>query len=434
MIATHLSDDSCLDYLTGDVSIEERASIGIHLERCPHCLLRLEQYRELFRAGLPSIAAETGSEIEVLPLPWSIEEGENRLVEAARADAQNDLRATRELYPKELLSLESLEKPHVGRRLFLPRNGPLGLAIAASVVLLIGFSGFVYRLGVKHGAEQIQASRAGAAEEEALHTQVDILTRERNGLRADSLQRDTVVVELRSQIEQQRKLNQLAEAKLASLNQEGTEQVRQLSSQRDELASKLEEQQALLTAMQKNLDSIQQAKSNEALRVASLENQIQQLAGLVKDKDIAIEEREQLLALDRDIRELMGARNLYMAEVSEVGENGKTKRPYGRVFLTKGKSLIFYGYDLDQQPGVKNASTFQAWGMRGPDHTALNLGPMIKYDDNSKNKHWMLRFDDPKALEQINAVFVTVEPNGESRVPRGKPMLVAYLKEEANHP
>src|SRR5882672_6960183 len=106
MISTHLSDDSCLDYLAGDLSIEERASIGIHLEKCPQCLARLEQYRELFNAGLPSVASEIVSEMDVLPLPWSIEEGENRLVGAARADARNDLRATPELVPKELVSLE----------------------------------------------------------------------------------------------------------------------------------------------------------------------------------------------------------------------------------------------------------------------------------------------------------------------------------------
>ena len=56
----------------------------------------------------------------------------------------------------------------------------------------------------------------------------------------------------------------------------------------------------------------------------------------------------------------------------------RRKRPTGRVFYTKGKSLIFYAYDLDQEPGVKNASTFQAWGRRGPDREqALNLGNFL---------------------------------------------------------
>jgi hypothetical protein len=93
----------------------------------------------------------------------------------------------------------------------------------------------------------------------------------------------------------------------------------------------------------------------------------------LQKRDTAIDQRDQLLAHDRDIRDLMGARDLYVAEVYDVGDNGTTKKPYGRVFYTKGKSLIFYAYDLDQQ-GIKRAITFQAWGRRGPDRQqALNL-------------------------------------------------------------
>ncbi|PYT37472.1 MAG: hypothetical protein DMG45_25855, partial [Acidobacteria bacterium] len=150
------------------------------------------------------------------------------------------------------------------------------------------------------------------------------------------------------------------------------------------------------------------------------------MSQLLKDKDATIDEQQRFLASDRDIRNLMGARDLYIAEVYDVGGNGKRRKPYGRVFYTKGKSLIFYAYDLDQQPGVKEASTFQAWGLRGPDrNAALNLGMM--YVDNSTNKRWVLRFDDPEALQKVNAVFVTVEPNGGSPAPRGKQVLFAYL-------
>ena len=147
----------------------------------------------------------------------------------------------------------------------------------------------------------------------------------------------------------------------------------------------------------------------------------------------AIDQRDQLLAHDRDIRELMGARDLYVAEVYDVGDNGATKKPYGRVFYTKGKSLIFYAYDLDQQAGIKLAKTFQAWGRRGPDQQqALNLG--IFYEDNASKKRWVLKLDDPKMLKQIDAVFVTVEPNGGSHKPSGKPLLFAYLGVDPNHP
>ena len=129
----------------------------------------------------------------------------------------------------------------------------------------------------------------------------------------------------------------------------------------------------------------------------------------------------------------MGARDLYIAEVHDVGGNGETDKTYGRVFYTKGKSLIFYAYDLDQEAGLKTASTFQAWGRRGIDkQQALSLG--VFYEDNTSKKRWVLKFDDPKTLANIDAVFVTVEPSGGSHHPSGKQLLFAYLRVTPNHP
>jgi hypothetical protein len=129
----------------------------------------------------------------------------------------------------------------------------------------------------------------------------------------------------------------------------------------------------------------------------------------------------------------MGARDLYIAEVYDVARTGETQKPYGRVFYTRGKSLIFYAYDLDQQTEAKKVNTFQAWGRRGPDRQqALNLG--IFYQDDGARKRWILKCDDPKTLAQIDGVFVTVEPNGGSHRPSGKSLLFAYLKIDPNHP
>jgi len=47
-----------------------------------------------------------------------------------------------------------------------------------------------------------------------------------------------------------------------------------------------------------------------------------------------------------------------------------------------------------------------------------------------KRLNQMLR----EALAQIDAVFVTIEPNGGSHKPSSKPLLFAYLKVNPNHP
>ena len=129
----------------------------------------------------------------------------------------------------------------------------------------------------------------------------------------------------------------------------------------------------------------------------------------------------------------MGARDLYIAEVYDVARTGETQKHYGRVFHTRGKSLIFYAYDLDQQTATKTANAFQAWGRRGPDQQkALNLG--VFYEDNASKRRWILKCDDPKTLAQIDGVFVTVEPDGGSQKPSGKSLLFAYLRADPNHP
>ena len=144
----------------------------------------------------------------------------------------------------------------------------------------------------------------------------------------------------------------------------------------------------------------------------------------------------QFLSSDRDIRELMGARNLYIADVFDVDSSSRTRKPFGRVFYTQGRSLIFYAFDLDRQPGPKNAGAFQAWGQRetpqGETAQPVSLG--ILYMDNETNGRWALRCDDPQQLAEIDAVFVTVEPNGGSEKPTGKPFLYAMLRKEVNHP
>ena len=118
-----------------------------------------------------------------------------------------------------------------------------------------------------------------------------------------------------------------------------------------------------------------------------------------------------------------------------MDKNSRTRKPFGRVFYTREKSLVFYVFDLDRQPGVRKASAFQVWGRKetaqGERTNSLNLG--ILYLDNESSRRWILRFDNPQTLARIDAVFVTVEPNGGSSKPTGKPFLYAMLRKEANH-
>lgn len=431
MSSQHISVDHCLDYLIGEIPDGEKASLEGHLGVCPDCQLRVDQYKEIMSAGLPSIASGAIDDMGDRVLPWSLEDGQRKIYAALRKEAdlatEND-----QIVPTLHSPSRQMPKRWLAASVFR-LNLRVASIVAGSLVLAVSLGTFIYKLGLKDGLQQTRITLQPPENSGALRAQLDELVRQRESIHASLIQRETLISELRAQFKEQQKQNALLEASFRSASHEAQEETQRISLQRDDLARKLEDQKAVLTTTQNRLDALQQAGTNDALRMVSLENQIQRMSQLFKDKDAKIDEQQRMLAADRDIRDLMGARDLYIAEVYDVGGNGKRKKPYGRVFYTKGKSLIFYAYDLDQQLGLKNASTFQAWGLRGPDrNTALSLGVM--YADNSINKRWVLRFDDPQALEEINAVFVTIEPNGGSRVPRGQQVLFAYLKEEPNHP
>lgn len=308
----------------------------------------------------------------------------------------------------------------------------------AVVLLCVAFGVSAYQVGIRRGVRNATATSAPSqANQTAFEQQVSDSGHEREVLGAQIEQRDRDISSLRRELE--RRAAEMSRMKLAQTQletdlQSGQAGRQDLLQQRSDLNQKLEAAQAKTQGFQDKLDALEHQSFEDKKQAIALEAKVADLTRLLRDRETTIDQQQELLAHDRDIRDLMGARDLYVAEVYDVERTGETKKPYGRVFYTKGKSLIFYAYDLDQQAGLKNASTFQAWGRRGPDwKEALNLG--VFYVDNASKKRWILRFDDPKALAQIDAVFVTVEPRGGSHKPSSnKPLLFAYLHVDPNHP
>jgi len=68
---------------------------------------------------------------------------------------------------------------------------------------------------------------------------------------------------------------------------------------------------------------------------------------------------------------------------------------------------------------------------------AANLSDMSEHEWGAMS-HWFLArnpgYVGLQLLAQIDAVFVTVEPNGASHKPSGKSLLFAYLRIDPNHP
>jgi hypothetical protein len=423
----------CAVSTSGDLNEEEQKKLQVHLAGCVECRTALREFEAAVDIGVPHLSSKLAGS--------SSEESET---------LQGELPAS--VSPRGVGSETDMDESAISPGeaksgfAFALRNGRLRsrvnwsyvwLPFAACILLTVALGIYSYRIGRSRNSEVVRViSNSSDPRVGALEQQISDAGHERETLKAQLGERDRVIADLRRHIEEQSaSLNDMkaAQANLEQSFQNDEAEKQRVAVERANFGQKFDAVQATIQKMQADLDSARQQRSEAQGRDSSLQAQIGDLSGQLHEREETINKQDDLLSHDRDIRDLMGARDLYIAEVYDVARDGATQKPYGRVFYTKGKSLIFYAYDLNQEVGVRNASTFQAWGRRGPDkEQTLNLG--IFYQDNAAKKRWVLKFDDPKALEQIDAVFVTVEPNGGSHLPSGKPLLFAYLKIDPNHP
>jgi Putative zinc-finger len=421
----------CAVSTSGQLSEAEHRKLREHLANCPSCREALKQFEAVVDQAIPAIGGNEPSEgIEYGP-SWSQEEAEKDFWD--RLAREEDRQADKRENPN------AISVPHRG--LPFARDSSwrdVWVLGAAGILLFVTLSFYTYRVGISRGTD---VAKSGSPQPSApgqpsrVEAQLIDATHDRQIARAQVEQRGQTIADLRRQLAQQSvDINQMKAVQTRVENglRAGEATRQDLIQQRVDLAQKLAASQTSSQALQEKLDSLAQQSSQDPARAEASEAKVNELTRLLQDREVALDQKDELLAHDRDIRELMGARDLYVAEVYNVVRHG-TQKAYGRVFYTKGKSLIFYAYDLDQQTGVKNAMTFQAWGRRGPDRgQALNLG--VFYEDSVSKKRWIVKCDDPKTLAQIDGVFVTIEPNGGSSKPSGKSLLFAYLRVDPNHP
>jgi hypothetical protein len=165
-----------------------------------------------------------------------------------------------------------------------------------------------------------------------------------------------------------------------------------------------------------------------------LEAQARDLTDALQQQTANLERERQLMAVSKDVRVLMGARNLRILDVHDVDGVGKSARAFGRVFYAEGQSLIFYAFDLPSGKLSPAKYAFQAWGQREyVSHSVRNLGT-FEVDDHEQHR-WVLKVNDPVLLRDIDSVFVTAESLGDAKEgPRGRKLLYAYIVGRPNHP
>jgi len=441
----------CALFTSDSLTEDERNRLERHLHVCAVCSDTVKDYERIAGVVLPTLGPDLLPDLNSAPLLGSTESVKGKLLERARSENiyVAGLRDSPDLDNRFAKVARTALIWHTKSLFSLWHREPL-LRYAAGILLVVGLTVSAYRLGEREVAVLSHSDQLLGSGGQSLQQQVATLTQEGHTLAVKLRDRDQVVESLASQLNVQvvdiAKLKE-KEKNLQRVIQKGEEATNQVASERDDTNQQLKSAQKRLDDVgqqlglaqanfmrtQDELNHLRQQRDTDFIGAASLEARIAELSKLLKGRDDTIAQQQQLSSADRDIRELMGARDLYLAEVYDVARNGENEQPFGRVFFTKNKSLIFYAYDLDQQPGVTNANTFQAWGRRGPDHKkTVSLG--IFYMDNAANKRWVLKVDDPQTLQQIDAVFVTVEPKGGSPEPSRNKLLFAYLRVPPNHP
>ena len=430
----------CAASTAGELSGEEERTLEEHLAICASCRHSKHKFEMTVQKAVPALADDLAAHMGGSDTSWSVEKAEAAFFNRLKADQKSS--------PPADNAPGKVENEPTGRRLaYRPSEIPwaeLWMPFAACVLLAIALGIGAYRSGLKRGTDTAQKNTEPAQlSVGSLEEQISDFGHERAELLAKLAVDDKAVAELKrdmaAQGDELSRLKVLNSAAVAS-TKSGQQSTESGSTEISRLNAELIATQTNLQELQAKAEALSQQREDAATHAATLEAKVSELTQLARDREQALDQQQaqvareqELLDHDRDIRELMGARDLYIAEVHDVGGTGEADKTYGRVFYTKGKSLIFYAYDLDQEAGFRTASTFQAWGRRGADkQQALSLG--IFYEDNASKKRWVLKFDDPKALANIDAVFVTVEPSGGSHHPSGKQLLFAYLRVNPNHP
>jgi hypothetical protein len=423
----------CALSTAGELTAEERKKLDGHLAGCPECREALKQFETVVDHTIPALAPDLA--------PETPSEDPSFSQEAAEASFFKRLSEEEEKSRNDLRGADPWLSPLVGRRSHRFRRNfdryHFWMPLAAGLILCLSLSILTYRMGKNRGyflaSNQQPALVPIAAPSQG---SLEAALRERDATTARLAEQDKAIAALRREIGLKLSENsklQATESEQQAALATSAKTNSQLLDEHARVVEQAKASQEALTTSEQRLKHLEQERSEDIVHAASLETKVAEMSRSLAEQKQMNGDLQELLAKDRDIRELMGARDLYITEVRDVLTTGETRKAFGRLFYTKGKSLVFYAYDLNDLPGLKRASTFQVWGNRGPDRNqALKLG--IFYEDNASKKRWVMKVNDKKTLDQIDAVFVTIEPPGGSNKPSGMPLMYAYLKVNANHP
>ncbi len=407
---------------TGQLQPAEYAEFVNHLEVCSACQKEFDEYLQILHNQFPLLHSAMAPSPEPDCEAPRDDELKSRFFARARAEGLPFAAAPDD--PREL------------RTRSRPRVAALAFGYAAAVVLIAVAGGLAYqwRQAELTGRAQAEEVRRLNERNDGLREQLSGMAAARGALASEGLSAAHAKnVELSARYDALGRELKAASDEIEALRAQAQVQAQAAQDKESRLSHDLEGSRAAIGQMAVDLDKLRNARIEDALALEDRQARVEQLQKQLSAQTQSLDRSRRLLAADRDIRELMGARDLHITDVYDVDAKGKTRQLFGRVFYTKEKSLVFYAFDL-QNPQVSKASeAFQAWGYKESSKQVTRSLGIFFLDDKNQNR-WALKFDNPEVLAEIDAVFVTVEPPGGSAKPTGQKLLYAFLRGDVNHP
>lgn len=306
-----------------EISEEEWALLQIHMANCDSCHERLFQYQTIISAVIPVMAAVATSEV---------------------GNGNEELAASLNAAKERLMhQLDSLPTPTVQSEPRCISQRPPRLLIAVCVPVIVSLIGISFLRARFHSAAQGSETRfihqSPVRPASATSDASDRQALQRSQLEIDNLKQQLNASEVR-----------IAQAGLAQDRAEKQLEVEQtgrtqLEQEKERLSQQLSAAQVEMDSFRNNPTSASADGAEQANQIVALESTVRELKADLDEKDVALSETDRMLDLDkdflahdRDIRDLIGARNLYIADVFDTTEGGKTARHFGRIFYTKDRS------------------------------------------------------------------------------------------------
>lgn len=371
-----------------------------HIKECSQCRFDYRKLSSLVTRELPQAEGafrQRLAEMRAKPLPgWR-----QRLLERARSEGV-------------VFSREG-QIPAASGRSYLRLI--TALAPVAAVVV------FAVSLGFYHFRKTQDTLRAGDA---ASAQQIAELRQEISALTANLSQ-------LNESVAAGQRENQNLRAQLGAGNQRRDQGETERSSSRNaQLLGESRNQEKLLAEAKDEVASVNQLRINDEASLVEQQVRITELSDKLRIASATLDMERQLAAAGKDVPELMAARQLHVIDVRDTDPNGNQSKAFGRVFLTEGKSLTFYAFDLNEDAVLNAKHSFQVWATPEANRNSARSLGFLRVDAKGQGR-WVLKVDNPDLVKKIGSVFVTVEPAAGGKKPSGQKMLSAYLG-EANHP